>query len=208
MYLTGPENLFEAELSAIFTSSFLFNYQSKYKAGWLKLMTEFENAKNRFSLNFSHSYYVFVPSSFPDYFRRFTNLEMEDALENSDILWNKSGALGIPHRKMHKFIQPMLDLVKDKLMNLVRKYHVDHIVLSGGRVGSKFFVDAINHAVKDYSVCVHLPKVKTFLRLQEIGINFINQLTTKNHFVFVGTHCCCTARCYNFSYKSCTKNYV
>ncbi len=73
---TGPESLFEAELSTIFTQNYIFNYQNKHKAGWLKLMTEFEHAKNRFDPLSKQNYYVFVPSSFVDHFRRFTSMEV------------------------------------------------------------------------------------------------------------------------------------
>lgn len=62
--VADPESLFELELNGIFTPSFILNYQTKYKAGWLKLMTEFDQCKNLYDPIQRGSYYVFIPSSF------------------------------------------------------------------------------------------------------------------------------------------------
>lgn len=85
--------------------------------------------------------------------------QLEDALESSDILWSKVGALGIPYWKMQRFIQPLMDLIKDKIISLVKKHNYEYLVLTGGRAGLRFLVEYVKNAVRDFSVEVAVPKV-------------------------------------------------
>ncbi|ODM97282.1 Heat shock 70 kDa protein 12A, partial [Orchesella cincta] len=172
--IDSPESLFEAELSTVFTPNYIFNYQNKYKAGWLKLMTEFEHAKNRYDPLSRQNYYVFVPSSFVDHFRRFTSMEVEDALESSDMVWSKTGAIGIPHWKMQRFLQPLLDYVNDKVVTSMKKHKFEHLVLTGGRAGAKFYVDAITATAKGFGATLHVPKEYNAAVLQGSTISVTN----------------------------------
>ncbi len=76
------------------------------------------------------------------------------------MVWNKTGALGIPHWKMQRFLQPLLDYINDKIMTSMKKHKFEHLVLTGGRAGAKFYVDAIRTTAKGFGVTLHVPKVK------------------------------------------------
>jgi hypothetical protein len=89
----------------------------------------------------------------------FTLNKVEDALESSDILWSKVGALGIPYWKMQRLFQPSMDHIKGYIVSLIMKHSYEYLVLSGGRVGSRILVDYIKNAVRDFSVDVVVPKV-------------------------------------------------